>query len=365
MPPRPDPLIPLLQSPRRLTELRPQDWYPALTLARRIGLLGTLAAQAETAGVLELVPVAAQDALVGGRRLGDHHDGMLRWETDRVRRALADCGQPAILLKGAAYAALGLPSSRGRLTGDIDILVKRSALDAVEASLQAHGWEATEDDDYNQRYYRDYMHELPPLRHRVRDTVIDVHHTISPPTSRIKIDGALLWPSARPLGTGELLTLGPADMVLHAIIHLFHEGSVERGLRDLVDIDGLLRHFAEEPGFWDELLARADQFGAGLVLFYGLRYATKLFGTPVPDPVIRRVRRWRPVPPVMALMDWLVIRSLSAYREDGIGAWAARKMLYVRSHWRRMPPHQLAAHLMRKAVRRGGHPSSTGPSSTE
>src|SRR3546814_1274875 len=82
MPPRPDPLIPLLQSPRRLTGLRPQDWYPALTLARRIGLLGTLAAQAETAEVLELVPVAAQDALVGGRRLGDHHDGMLRWETE-------------------------------------------------------------------------------------------------------------------------------------------------------------------------------------------------------------------------------------------------------------------------------------------
>src|SRR3546814_9487429 len=85
---------------------------------------------------------------------------------------------------------------------------------------------------------------------------------------------------------------------------------------DLVDIDGLLRHFGQEPGFWDDLLARADAFGAGLVLFYGLRYATKLFGTPVPESVGRRVRRWRPVPPVVALMDWLVIRSLSAYRSD-------------------------------------------------
>jgi hypothetical protein len=356
MPPLPDPLIPLLQSPPRLTGLRPQDWYPALTLARRIGLLGTLAAQAETAGVLDRLPAPAQDALVAGRRLGDHHDGMLRWETLRVRRALADCGQPAILLKGAAYAALDLPSSRGRLTGDIDILVRRSALDAVEASLQAHGWEATEADDYNQRYYRQYMHELPPLRHRVRDTVVDVHHTISPPTSRIKIDGDLLWSTARPIGDTGLLTLGPADLVLHAIIHLFHEGSVERGLRDLVDIDGLLRHFGQEPGFWDDLLARADAFGAGLVLFYGLRYATKLFGTPVPESVGRRVRRWRPVPPVVALMDWLVIRSLSAYREDGVGAWVARWMLYVRSHWRRMPPHQLAAHLLRKLVTRGGRP---------
>lgn len=353
MPASPDPLIGLLQSPAGLAALPHEAWYPTLTLARRSGLIGALAARAEAAGILAQLPVPAQDALIAGRRVGDHHDGMLRWEARRVRRALHDCGQPAILLKGAAYAALDLPSSRGRLTGDIDILVRQAGLDAVEAALQAHGWVATEQDDYNQRYYRLHMHELPPLRHRVRETVVDVHHTISPPTSRIKIDGALLWEKARQVGDTGFWTLGPADMVLHAIIHLFHEGSVERGLRDLVDIDGLLRHFGAEPGFWDELIARADRFGAGRVAFYGLRYAERLFATPIPLTARAALRRWRPSTPVLVAMDWLVVHALRAYRQDGDrDAWAASWLLYVRSHWRRMPPLQLAGHLLRKMVLR-------------
>jgi hypothetical protein len=346
-----DPLIGLLQSPAGLAALPLEGWYPTLTLARRSGLIGALAARAQADGVIARLPEPAQDALIAGRRIGDHHDGMLRWEARRVRRALYDCGHQAILLKGAAYAMLDLPSSRGRLTGDIDILVRRSALDAVEAVLEKHGWVATEADAYNQRYYREHMHELPPLRHRVRETVVDVHHTISPPTSRIKIDGQLLWEQARPVGDSGFWTLGPADMVLHAIIHLFHEGSIERGLRDMVDIDGLLRHFGQEAGFWEELTARADRFGAGRVLFYGLRYAQQLFATPVPPATVGAVDRWRPAPPVLALMDWLVLQAIGAYRQQGdFGSWAAAWLLYVRSHWRRMPPLLLAAHLLRKTI---------------
>lgn len=349
----PDPLIGLLQSPERLTALAPGEWHPVLTLARRSGLIGTLAARSAERQLLETLPEAARDALVGGLRLGDHHDGMLRWEAGRVRRALADCGEPAVLLKGAAYATLGLPSSRGRLTGDIDILVRRAALPRVEASLLAHGWEPTEEDDYNQRYYRRYMHELPPLRHRERGTVVDVHHTISPPTSRIKIDGETLWPRTRATGLGGLLVLGPADMVLHAMIHLFHEGSIERGLRDLVDIDGLLRHFASESGFWDELVARADAAGAGRVVFYALRYAALFLATPLPEPVLTAARRWSPPAAVVRLMDAAVVRALMSYRGDaGPATRLANRLLYVRSHWRRMPPHQLGLHLLRKLLMR-------------
>ena len=39
---------------------------------------------------------------------------------------------------------------------------------------------------YDDAYYRDHMHELPPLIHKERDRMIDVHHTILPLTARPK-----------------------------------------------------------------------------------------------------------------------------------------------------------------------------------
>lgn len=352
MPAPPDPLLAALRAPRGLAQVPAREWYPLLMAARRTGLIGTLAARAEAAGVLERLLPSARDALIAGRQGADQYETMLRWETNRVRRALMDCGEPAILLKGAAYEILGLPSSRGRLTGDIDILVRRPALDVVEASLRAHGWQPTELDAYDQRYYRHYMHELPPLQHGGRGTVVDVHHTIAPPTSRIAIAGEMLWPGARPTGISGLFTLAPADMTLHAIIHLFHEGNIGAGLRDLVDIDGLLRHFGAVPGFWDELLARAREFSAGRILFYGLRYPEMLLDTPIPEAVRNAAAQWAPARPFVGLMDWLVLRALLRHRGRA-GARLADRLLYVRSHWRRMPPLMLARHLTRKLIVRG------------
>ena len=43
-------------------------------------------------------------------------------------------------------------------------------------------------DPYDDAYYRRWMHELPPLIHRERDRMIDVHHTILPLTARITPD---------------------------------------------------------------------------------------------------------------------------------------------------------------------------------
>ena len=47
-------------------------------------------------------------------------------------------------------------------------------------------------DGYDDAYYRRWMHELPPLIHRTRDRMIDVHHTILPLTARPRPDAAAL-----------------------------------------------------------------------------------------------------------------------------------------------------------------------------
>ena len=111
-----------------------------------------------------------------------------------ARRALAPLGVPVILLKGTAFHAADLDACGGRSVGDLDILVPHDSLGAVEAALLDAGWERMKEaDGYDDAYYRRWMHELPPLIHRTRDRMIDVHHTILPLTARPTPDaGALI-----------------------------------------------------------------------------------------------------------------------------------------------------------------------------
>ena len=126
------------------------------------------------------------------------------------------------------------------------------------------------------------MHELPPLRHRQRLTVLDVHHAILPPTSRLKPEPALLWAAARGLPTGPFLVLAPADMMLHSAAHLFQDGDLHLRLRDLFDLHEMAVGFGRDPGFWPALFARAQALHLGRPLYYAMRYSARLFGTGLP-----------------------------------------------------------------------------------
>jgi hypothetical protein len=276
----------------------------------------------------------------------------VRWEVDRLRVALADQPGPVVLLKGAAYVAAALPPAQGRMFNDIDIMVAREALQGVELALLGAGWVHEAIDPYDERYYRRWMHELPPLKHVWRHTWLDVHHTITPPTSRFRVDGAQLLARARPLVAGShLAVLAPEDMVLHSAVHLMQEGDFSAGLRDLLDLDDLLHHFGADPGFWPELLRRARELRLGVPLFHVLVQRERLFGAAPPEALRSEVDR--------LASSWLSRRLMPALLEpalrpahpscDTAGNGAARTALYVRSHWLRMPWYQIVPHLLRKA----------------
>jgi hypothetical protein len=58
-------------------------------------------------------------------------------------------------------------------------------------------------DPYDERYYREWIHELPPLRFPGRFLELDLHHTILPLTGRIQPDSAALLEASNPVeGTG-------------------------------------------------------------------------------------------------------------------------------------------------------------------
>ncbi|MHC4434095.1 MAG: nucleotidyltransferase family protein, partial [Planctomycetota bacterium] len=206
--------------------------------------------------------------------------------------------------------------------------------------------------DYDQRYYRKWSHELPPLIHEQRRTVVDVHHTILPRTSRLKPDTEKLWAASIELDKNGLMVLGHQDMVLHSAAHLFQDGDLSFAIRDLVDLADLLSFFGEDPNFWESLVDRAYEHQLQRPLFYTLRYCQMLLDLNVPEKVDREISRAAPTKLLLGLMDRTVPRALLPDDPDGHtdNRANAATMLYLRSHWLRMPPWLLLAHLTRKSV---------------
>jgi len=345
-------ILRVLRQPDALASLSLADWDLVVRQARYSNLLAHLHALLEERGLIEQVPPQPREHLESSHFIAERHIQSVQWEVILIRKALAKIGVPVILLKGAAYVMAKLPSARGRLFSDIDIMVPKDSLNEVEAALMLHGWAATHHDAYDQRYYRNWMHELPPMQHINRSTVIDVHHAILPETAYIHPDPEKLRAAARTLdGFDDLKVFAPIDMVLHSAAHLFHEAELDNGLRDLVDIASLLRHFSNLPSFWTELVDRAKELELTRPLFYALRYCALILHTPIPADTMRAAEVGRPSLPMLTLMNGLYTRALMPIhpscsdRLTGV----ARRMLFVRANWLRMPPLMLARHLFHKA----------------
>lgn len=326
-----------LADPGSTAVLDATGWTALLTIARAEQLIGSLAHRLHGLAM----PPEVQHILAEARGSAEQGRTAALWEAEMARRALlvtgASLGAPIVLLKGTAYVAAGLAAGQGRQIGDLDLLVPVAALAGTEAALIAAGWEWVKEDAYDDAYYRRWMHELPPLIHAERDRMADVHQTILPPTARVTPDAAALIADAIPLGNG-LSVLCPEDMVIHAALHLFADGDLTGGLRNLWDIDQLCREFGDVPGFWPRLDARSRRHDAVKPVRRAARQASALYDTPVPDDWL--AAGWT---------DRLHRRRLLA--RDGWGRPTrpvTRFAFYVRSHWLRMPPAMLARHLWTK-----------------
>jgi hypothetical protein len=349
-------LLRVLRDPRVAAGLDAAGWDLLLRQALGADMSAILLALLEDGGLLAQAPAEARTHLEWARTAGERHAQAVRYEVMQIGRALSGLGLPLILLKGSAYAMAGLAAGRGRLFSDIDILVPKPQLDEVEAALMLHGWASTHQDAYDQRYYREWMHELPPMEHLRRGNVIDVHHAILPETAAVRPDPGKLRAAAVALpgtaaGMPSLRVLAPHDMVLHCAVHLFSEGEFSHGTRNLFDLHRLLVEFGRQDGFWDGLPARARELELGRPLFYALRYCRRLLGTPIPDAALREAAPDGPQQPLLALMDGLFLRALLPAHPSSADALSplAHGMLYIRGNWLRMPFLMLARHLFHKA----------------
>lgn len=346
-----DAFLRALREPAAMASFDADTWDRVIRQARAAGLLGRLGALASRDQAR--LPAAVWRHLEAALTLAEQQRRAVRWELVHLGHALRHLEGPVVLLKGAAYVAADLAPAAGRMFTDIDLLVPRAQLGASEAALMLGGWVTSPHDAYDLRYYREWMHELPPMQHIRRQTWLDLHHNILPETARRKTRPALILAASLPLAENLRFSVPePADQVLHSATHLFHEGEWQHGLRDLVDLDALLRDYGKDPAFWPRLFARAETLNLGRPLYYALRYARRLLHTPIPDGLEAACPE-RPGRLAARALDALFLPAFASVHSEcrTTLSGGAAFVLYVRSHGLRMPMHLLIPHLLRKAFK--------------
>lgn len=341
-----NPLIKALSDPDVMAGFDEADWDRVIRMARGSGLLSTLHTLANQTLDTAQPPARVTAHLAAAGNVARQHQAQTRWEVEGIHELMLRAGIPVVVLKGAAYVMAGLEVAQGRIFGDLDILVPRGALADAERILDRAGWQQENKSRYDDRYYRRWMHEVPPRRHHSRGTVIDMHHNILPLTARHRPEVDALWAAARRIdGFEDLYVLAPEDMLLHSASHLFLNGEFDRGLRDLYDFVRLGRQFGQAPNFWASLEHRAAELDLVQPLNDATRYANRLLaaGFPVSGTATQHSR---------PLMDALFERGLQPNHRLAHDRWTALALflLYVRGHYLRMPFKLLLPHLLYKAT---------------
>jgi hypothetical protein len=349
-----------LREPQQALAWDLAQWSRVLRQARRLRLMGRLAHALAREGLMDQVPAQPARLLRGEWHYAAQRGTALTWALAHVGAALDGLPGPRLLLKGAAYVGQGLALGEGRLPSDVDILVPRAVLDAAQQRLRASGWVEAELDAHDQHYYREWSHELPPLRHAQHRLELDLHHDILPPVARTRVDIGRLLADARPaVALPGWQVFAPVDQVLHSAAHLFFDSELRDRIRDLVDLDALMRHFGAEAGFWDDLARRAAELGLRQPLALALHFCRAWLGTPVPAgaaAVLPAPTVWERafVVPLFAQVLW---PHSPDEQPSALQGWAGTALL-ARHHWWRMPMGLLVPHLWHKL--RGGDATGAG-----
>ncbi|WP_240946005.1 nucleotidyltransferase family protein [Pseudomaricurvus alkylphenolicus] len=342
-------LIGVIRNPELIRGLDTEAWNLLMAQAYQCKLMGRLHAIFDNNELLDQIPAAIAWHFHSARVMASAHAQDVEIEIGKINQALKIGGLVPTFLKGAAYQLADKEVADGRLYSDVDIFVHKKDLPAAEHLLKINGWQPGDMNEYDQQYYRRWMHEIPPLVHRGRGTTLDVHHNLLPLTSRISLDADKLSEGI----DNSQRVLQPTDRILHSIVHLLLESEFDKGIRDLSDIHLLIQHHgAENALFWDQLIDRALELGVQRLLFYAIRYLQKIFGASPPAQFAKRLAQYAPNKPMLGVMDWLFISVLSEPLDlnKQLNNRTAHLLMYLRGHWMRMPLRLLLPHLLTKAV---------------
>jgi hypothetical protein len=330
-------LIDFLINPDCLKEFSLDDFDTFIKQSYSTGLVARVFHILTTNNLCSHVPKNLQWHFSSAHKVFLAHKFDVKNEVARIVAALKYVKVEPVFLKGTAYILANDSCHQGRLFADIDIFVDKKDITSTEEILRWNGWVANKLDEHDEKYYRDWMHEIPPMVNSKTNMTIDVHHNLIPLVSRIKLDSAKLKDRIES-NKNDVKYLAPEDRVLHSAAHLLLDGEFEHGFRDVHDLYLLISE-------------RAEQLGFELILYYCLMLQQRIFTLVIPDNYIVSLAAKIGSPVITSIvldMFVTVIHPDTALKNSGKQRIYAQ-MLFIRSHWLKMPMYILIPHLFHKA----------------
>lgn len=266
-----------------VSSLSPQDWVEIEAAARGQGL--TLLTYDRLSRVNSLVPTAVQGRLRDAYLKATARNMVMLHHGGAVLNALCDRGLEVIVLKGlylaeAVYKGIGL-----RTFDDIDLLLHRSDLPAALEVMRGMGYELStwyDPDDPN----RDIKH-VPPLMKKGAP-IVELHWTILEEDEPFAIGVEGMWARSvtAEIAGVKVQGLSAEDLLLHLNLHLTYQHRLAAGVRNLYDIDAVIRQSGVD---WTRLVTTAREWDAERVTWLTLRLLQEIAGTPLPCEVLERL----------------------------------------------------------------------------
>jgi len=344
-------LIQFLVKPSISNNWDSYEWHNLLQEAYLTGLVARVYWILQKQNLLGNVPEQLMWHLESANLVFSSHQQDVKLEIKGICNALKMAGITPVFLKGTAYMLANDICFHGRLFSDIDIFVPKDSLNSVEEMLKWNGWVGEKLDEHDEKYYRDWMHEIPPMTNNKTGMTIDVHHNLVPLVSRIKLSSDKLLENTIVNEDGRK-TLAPEDKVLHSAAHLLLDSEFKHGFRDLHDLFLLITtNLDTDRDFIDKLHRRSNQLGFNLVLFYCLSLLQNLFGLGADKAVLKMCKGHALSSPFrhVTLLSFQKVLTPSPLRHRSSKYRLSSFLLFVRSHWLKMPVHILLPHLLYKA----------------
>lgn len=259
------------------------------TLTTRPGAAEELAAGARYHRIAPLVHAALRDVepdLVEGLKEDRGRALTNHLRTSVVLAEIARCldGLDWLAFKGPILAEFAHPIPGLRFYNDLDLLVAPGDLRETCGRLDAAGWRIAISEA---SLLSDELPGEVPLVSRA-GVVMDLHWSVVVMRSvrrRFDVTAAALLARRVPvtIGPAQLWALSPGDAVVHVCQHAALIGATKLG--HLLDADQLARHVND----WEDVVDRADAWGAGVQVAAVLGRAHRVLGTPIPDDIEARL----------------------------------------------------------------------------
>jgi hypothetical protein len=202
--------------------------------------------------------------------------------------------------------------------------------------------------DYDEKYYREWSHELPPYIHSESGVTLDIHHNLIPLSSGktiniAQIDATKVWVGSN------LYIPSDAYLILHSAIHLLLNDDTEKGLRDCFDLHSLIQGYLTSKTV-DSLRVIFIEANCEAEFSILIHLLNRIFKNQYSEVLLSGVKR-------LSWHDQVLVNSLyrtifphTDYLHDNKSA-LARQHVYIHGHLSKMPFLLFIQHICYKGYR--------------